>query len=182
MYRLGSGDTRHGSSKNFSTRQKGCDMKTTILLAVGCLLLSTTSHAANVAQCSNPVGQAYYPYLGLMEKKTSGWTDDKITGGITTLRKIGKNQYDLLFVDSFKQIISTIQDGGKVYLYSKGTNNVSFLVLYPGKTVEVFTFLVNNDGKAEYTYVSSRAGDGVLFPKATVMRGDCQFVKFGLVD
>lgn len=157
-------------------------MKKIIVIVMAGLLLSGTCVAADVAQCSNPSGKAYYPYLGLVEKKLSGWTDDKIPNGITTLQKTSDNQYDLLFVDVSKRIISATQDGGKVHLYSKGKNNVSFLVLYPGNTVEVYTFLVNNDGKPEYTYVSSRGGYDVLFPKATVMRGDCQFVNFDLVN
>lgn len=157
-------------------------MRKPSLLAIGVFLISTSALAADVAQCANPSGRAYYPYLGLMKQKSSGWTDDKITGGITSVQKLGDKQYDIVFVDFYKRITSTVQDGGRVYLYSKGVNNVSFLVLYPGKSVEVYTFLVNNAGKAEYTYVTSRAGDEVLVPKATVMRGDCQFVNFDLVE
>lgn len=145
-------------------------------------LLSANCFAADIAQCSNPSGKSYYPYLGFVDKKSSGWTDDKVTGGITTLQKLGPNEYDIVFVDVSKRIISSRQDGGKVLLLSKGANSVAVLVIYPGKTTEVYTFLVDNSGKPEYLQVTSRAGDGVLITKATVMRGDCQFVNLKLVD
>jgi hypothetical protein len=146
------------------------------------MLVASSGLAVDIAQCSNPSGKAYYPYLGMMKKENSGWTDDKITGGITTLSKIGENEYDILFVDSLKRIISSKQDGGKVLMLSRGTRDVSFLVLYPGKIVEVYTFLIDKSGKAEYIQVTSRGGDEVLIAKSTVMRGDCQFINFNLVN
>lgn len=146
------------------------------------VLFSANCLALDIAQCSNPSGKAYYPYLGLMEKKSSGWTDDKITGGITTLQKLGPNEYDILFVDVTKRIISSRQDGGQVLLLSRAASSVSILVVYPGQTVEVYTFLIDKSGKAEYMQVTSRAGDAVMIAKTTVMRGDCQFVNLKLVD
>jgi hypothetical protein len=56
------------------------------------------------------------------------------------------------------------------------------LVIYPGKTVEVYTFLIDKAGKAEYVQVTTRGGDAVMIAKATVMRGDCQFVNLKLAD
>ena len=145
------------------------------------LMISTNTYAAVISQCSNPSGTAYYPYLGLMAKKDSGWVDDKITGGITSLVKTDDNEYDILFVDITKQIISSKQDGGKVYTLSKGKNDASFLVVYPGKAVEIYTFLIDKSGKAEYIQVTSRAGDEILIAKSTVMRGDCTFINLDLI-
>ncbi len=145
------------------------------------LMVSTNNYAADIAQCSNPSGTSYYPYLGLMAKKDSGWVDDKISGGITSLVRSDDNEYDILFVDTTKQIISSKQDGGKVYILSKGKNDASFLVIYPGKTVEIYTFLIDKSGKSEYIHVTSRAGDEILIAKSTVMRGDCVFVNLDLI-
>jgi hypothetical protein len=116
-----------------------------------------------------------------MQKSDAGWVDDKITGGITTLSKIGDGEYDILFVDSYKHIISSKQDGGKILMLSHGEHDVSFLVIYPAKTAEIYTFLVDKSGKAEYIQVTSRGGDEVLIAKSTVMRGDCQFVNLNLI-
>ena len=152
-----------------------------VILLVG-LMVSTGAYSAeDIAQCSNPSGKGYFPYLGIMQKKSSGWEDEKITGGITTLTNLGNNEYDILFVDSSKRIISSKQDGGKVMLLYKGDRELSVLVVYR-QVVEAYNFFINNDGKAEYTNVISRAGDGVMISKASVMRGDFQFVRLDLVN
>ena len=145
------------------------------------LMISTNSYATDIARCSNPTGKSYYPYLGLMNKEDTGWVDDGITGGITSLVRNENNEYDIFFVDASKQIISSKHDGGKVYMLSQGINDASFLVIYPGKTVEVYTFLIDKSGKAEYIQVTTRAGDQVLITKSTVMRGDCSFVNLKLI-
>lgn len=134
--------------------------------------------AADIASCSNPTGKGYYPETGIVSAKDSGWADEKITGGITKLAKIGDNEYDILFVDTRKEIISARQDGGHVILLNRGRSAVSVLVVYPGKTAEIYTFLKDNSGKLEYIYVLSRAGDAVPITKATVMRGDCSYINF----
>ena len=43
----------------------------------------------------------------------------------------------------------------------------------------MYTFVKNDSGKLEYLHVLSRAGDGVLITKSSVMRGDCSFINFG---
>ncbi|WP_374437936.1 hypothetical protein [Inhella sp.] len=142
-------------------------------------LLSLPLFAADIASCSNPSGKGYFPETGFVTAKDSGWNEEKITGGITKLSKRGDNEYDILFVDTRKEIISARQDGGQVLLLNRGKNVVSVLVVYPGKTAEVYTFLKTNSGKLEYIHTLSRAGDGVLITKASVMRGDCDYINFG---
>lgn len=151
-----------------------------VLLIVGLLVSAGAYSAEDIAQCSNPSGKGYFPYLGRVPKKSAGWDDEKVTGGIVTLTRIGKDDYDILFVDSTKRVISSKQDGGKVLLLYRGEREAQVLVGYR-QTVEVYNFFINNDGKAEYTNVISRAGDGVMVTKATAMRGDCQFVRLDLV-
>jgi hypothetical protein len=142
-------------------------------------VLSLPSCATDIASCSNASGKGYFPETGIVTAKDSGWHDEKITGGITKLSKRSNNEYDILFVDIRKEIISARQDGGQVVLLNRGENVVSVLVVYPGKTAEVYTFLKTNSGKLEYIYTLSRAGDGVLITKASVMRGDCDYINFG---
>ena len=141
--------------------------------------LSLPLCAADIASCSNPTGTGYYPETGIVSAKDSGWNEEKITGGITKLSKQGDNEYDILFVDIRKEIISARQDGGRVLLLNRGKNVVSVVVVYPGKAAEVYTFVKANTGKLEYIHTLSRAGDGVLIAKASVMRGDCDYINFG---
>jgi hypothetical protein len=136
--------------------------------------------SVDVATCSNPKGKAYYPYLGVVPKNKAGWVDDAITGGITTLKLKDDGTYDILFIDAFKQIISSVDDGARIMPVSKGKQAVTFLVAYP-HSVEAYTFLVNNDGKAEYFHVQARGGDGAVIAKGSLMRGECAFVNLNLI-
>ena len=148
-----------------------------LLMAVSCNV-----YATDIAQCSNPSGKSYYPELGLVTKKNSGWSDDKITDGLIKLTKTGKDKFDITFVDSTKRIISSEEDGGIVMMLNRGLNSVSFLVVYPRKTAEIFTFLINLSGKSEYIHITSRGGDEIMIAKATLMRGDCEYINFRKLD
>ncbi len=152
-----------------------------LVLLASASISTANAFAVDVAQCSSPSGKAYYPYLGVVDQKSSGWTDDKISNGITTLQKTGENEYDILFVDVTKRIVSSRQDGGNVVLLSRGAGSVSVLIVYPGQSAEVYTFLVDKAGKAEYLHVQSRAGDAVMISKVAVMRAECQFVRLDLI-
>lgn len=151
-----------------------------LIMLIG-LVVSGNCFALDVAQCSNQKGKTYYPFVGMMDMKHSGWTDDGITGGMTTLSLVADNQYDILFVDATKSITSSIQDGGKVFMLSRGARDVSLIVIYEGKAAEIYTFLVDKSGKAEFTQVTSRGGDKVMFPRTSIFRGDCKFVNLNLI-
>lgn len=114
----------------------------------------------------------------MVPKDKSGWTDDGITGGITYVKKIAKDKYDIVFFDVTKRIVSSIEEGGNVLLLNKGQNVFSLLVVYPGKTAEVFTFLKNKSNKLEFIQITSRAGDQVSLTKSTMLRGECDFINF----
>jgi len=63
-------------------------------------------------------------------------------------------------------------------MLSRRQNSVAFLVVYMGKTAEVYTFLTNKSGKSEFIQITSRAGDEVPITKSGVIRGDCQYINF----
>ena len=142
------------------------------------LAASLSVQAADIASCSNPSGKGYYPEIGLVSAKESGWVDEKITGGITKFSRTSDGQYDIFFVDSRKEIVSARQEGGHVLLLNRGKDAFSALVIHPGQTAEIYTFLKTTSGKYEYIHTLSRAGDAVLITKASVMRGDCDYINF----
>ncbi len=143
------------------------------------LIFSSLSLAEDIASCSSPKGKAYYFEYGLVDKKNAGWVEnEKISTGITKLTKTGENEYDILFVDTRKKIISSKEDGGSVLMVSRGKNIASFLVIYPGKTTEIYTFIKTNSGVNEFINITSRASDAVLINKASLMRGDCDYIDF----
>ncbi len=148
-------------------------------LLVGFLMvISFNVYAIDIAQCSSPSGKSYFPELGIVPKNKSGWGDDAITGGIVKLTKTGKDEFEITFVDATKRMISSVEDGGIVMMLNRGATSVSFLVIYPGKTAEIYTFLINKSGKSEYIQITSRGGSEVMIAKATLMRGDCEYLNF----
>lgn len=66
-------------------------------------------------------------------------------------------------------------------LLSRGISSLSVLVVYPGKTAEVYTFLKTSSGKLEYIHTLSPAGDEVLITKASVMHGECRYINFDAI-
>ncbi|MEB1548863.1 hypothetical protein VDQ94_08115 [Xanthomonas campestris pv. campestris] len=144
------------------------------------IALSTPVCAAEIASCSNPAGKGYYAETGIITAKDSGWNDERITGGLTKLSRQG-DEYDLIYVDVRQEIVSAREEGAQVMLLSRGISSASVLVVYPGKTAEVYTFLKTLSGKLEYIHTLSRAGDEVLITKASVMRGDCRYINFDAI-
>lgn len=151
-------------------------MKLVVILTA--VFASLSAQAADIASCSDPSGKGYFPETGIVKKADSGWADEKISGGITKLTKVGEHEYDILFVDIRKDIISARGDGATVIPLSRGEKSFSVLVVYPGKTAEAYTFLKNASGELEYLYTLNRAGDGALITKASVMQGTCSYIAF----
>jgi hypothetical protein len=113
-----------------------------------------------------------------MKEKDTGWVVDKISNGVTSLRKLGENDYDILFVDATKTIVSAKQDGASIIKYTQGKQDMTFMVAYPLGTIEIYTFYTDNLGSAGYLHISSKPSGGALFAKASVMQGKCSYVLF----
>lgn len=143
---------------------------------------ASVSQAQSITSCKNPEGYAYHHYSGPVPKASSGFTKDKITGGMVTLQKIGEKQYDILFVDANKQIISAVGDGGKVMLLRKGKTDATFVHYFSGKVVELYTFWIDAEGVPTYDLVQSKGGDLMPIHKSAVMVGTCTQIKFELLD
>lgn len=53
--------------------------------------------------------------MGVLPKEDSDWRMDTVPKGAFTLRKLGKDDFDIIFIDSTKRNYSTAQDGAKVF-------------------------------------------------------------------
>ncbi len=142
----------------------------------------SVAQAQSITSCKNPEGYAYYHYAGRVPKASSGFVTDKISGGMVTLQKVGDNQFDILFVDANKQIISAVGDGGKVVLLRRGKSDATFVHFYVGKVVELYTFWIDSDGLAKYDLVQSKGGDSMPIHKSSVLVGTCSPINFALID
>ena len=151
------------------------------LIGLSLVLSYSSAGGADIAECSNPSGKTYFPNVGLVATKNSGWVDDAITGGVTKVVQNEKGEFDIVFVDSNRRFISTRGDGGLVSIFAKGRQSFGLMVLYRGKTAETYTFFITNSSKYEYLSTTSRAGDDVYIAKSTLMRGSCTFIDLSAI-
>jgi hypothetical protein len=143
--------------------------------------LEGTSISAEIASCRNLKGSSYFHYSGLAAKNQTGWQNDAITGGLTTLQRLEDGKYDIVIVDVRNKIISLRQDGGDVLLVRRGATDATFLHLNPGMTIEIYTFWTDRDGYHKFDLLQSKGGDGMLIHKSSVMIGDCDPINFELM-
>jgi hypothetical protein len=143
---------------------------------------SSLTQAQPITSCKNPEGYAHYHYSGQVSKANSGFTKDKITGGMVTLQKVGEKQYDILFVDATKQIISATGDGGVVMLLRKGNKDATFAHFYAGKVLELYTFWIDTNGQPKYDLLQSKGGDLMAIHKSSIMVGTCGAINFSLIE
>lgn len=149
-------------------------------LGACCLSLSSGGAIAKVvAVCSDPGGHAYYHYSGLVSKQESGFAKDKITGGLTTFQRLENGEFDVLIVDVRKQVISYRNDGARVLLLRHGTNDATFLVVIPGKVIELYTLYIDSEGEKRFDLLQSKGGDGMPIHKSSVMTGRCSHIDLG---
>lgn len=152
-----------------------------VLGAAVSFLVAGGAFAQAVANCSDPEGHAYYHHYPPVSKKESGFQKDKITGGLTTLQRLDNGDYDILIVDFRKQVISFRQDGGRIMLLRRGTNDATFLVTFPGMTIELYTFYTDADSVKRFDILQSKGGDGMPIHKSSVMTGTCSELDLHLV-
>lgn len=138
--------------------------------------------AQTVATCGDTKGFALYHHAGLIQKKDSGFSKDEITGGMTTIQKNGKDNYDILMVDTRKKIMSLTQEGGTVMLLRKGKKDATFMHYYPGMVVEIYTIWVDGDGKGHYDLIQSKGGDAMPIHKSSVLTGNCDSINLELLN
>ena len=154
-------------------------MKSSLLFIIG-LFVSNFGWAQVITNCKDPIGNAYFANKGVILKKDIGWTKDKITGGITTLKKISKDNFDILYVDARKNIYSSVDSGAKVLLLRQSEFELAVLVYYPNDTIEIYTFYKTNDNKFEYTHLQTKGGD-IDISKSMVMVGSCDKIDFSII-
>jgi hypothetical protein len=151
-----------------------------IFIALSFFAITAAANAQEMATCKEPQGYAYYPYKGLNKKETAGWDKDGITGGVFSLKRLNAEEWDILFIDTTKSIRSSKQEGAVIKLLRAGEKDMTFLVYYPGMTLEIYTFLQEKDGKNSVHILVSKGGDAAPISKSSVMVGTCgpiQFVK-----
>lgn len=145
-------------------------------------LFTASLQAQEITTCRNPSGKSFYHYAGMAGKAQSGWTDDKITGGVVSLVKGSDNKFDMLYFDSRAKPISMVQDGADIRLLRLSQNTITLLVYYQGSTTEIYSFFMEKDGKNRYSVLINRTGGDVPLPKSSMLIGDCEPIRFDLLN
>lgn len=147
-------------------------------LLIAAMLLGTVGMAfgQEVTTCRAPAGKVFYHYAGAVAKDQAGWSDDKISKGVFSLTKVGKDAFDVLFIDGFGKPISSTQDGGVVRLLRRSADSITVLVYYPKGTTEIYSFFKEKDGRNRFSLLQNRTGDEVTYPKSSLLVGDCDAI------
>ena len=149
-------------------------------LLVTAMLLGAVGLAfgKEVTTCRAPAGKVFFHYAGDSAKDQAGWHDDKISKGVFTLTRVGKDVFDVLYLDTRGKPISSTQDGGVVRLLRRGSDSITVLVYYPTSATEIYSFFKEKDGRNRFTLLQSRTGDEVAFPKSSLLVGECDEISF----
>ena len=145
-------------------------------------LFAASIHAQEITTCRNPSGKSFFHYSGIVGKAQSGWTDDKITGGVVTLVKGRDNKFDMLYLDVRGKPISMMQDGADIRLLRLSPDTITLLAYYQGNTTEIYSFFSEKDGKNRYTVLTNKTGGGVYLPKSSLLVGECEPIRFDLLN
>lgn len=147
-------------------------------------LLSTSAaalSAQHVTTCTSPKGHAYFAYMGVLEEEDSEWKIDTVPKGAFTLRKFGKDDFDIVFIDSTKRNHSTRHDGAKVFPLRRNATEAAFFVHYHdfGES-QIYSFFKENNGKVRFSILASKGGPSIY--KSSVMVGDCSPIDFKILS
>ena len=148
---------------------------------LGILLSAANGHAQEITTCRNPVGKAFYHFNGMNDKSGSGWIDDGIKNGVTTLVRTNDGSPDILYVDIRGKPISMTQEGAAVRVLRFDEDQITIIVVYEGATTEIYSFFREKDGKSRFTVLTNKTGKAAAFPKSSVMVGDCDPIRFDLL-
>ncbi len=151
-------------------------------LVILATVLSPVTVAQNVTTCRAPKGYSYYHYQGLTQKASSGFTEDMLSKGVFTIKKVDSENFDILYIDARETITSSVADGAVVRLLRRGKSDATFITIYNQSAIDLYTIWLDKDSKPKLDLIVSRGGDLSLLHKSGVLVGDCDTIDFSLLD
>ena len=152
-------------------------MKKLLLL---CFLIPTLN-AETIASCGALKGQSYHPYYGtLANKKMSGWSDNGIENGKTTVT-FNNGNLDILFIDVLNEIRSAKDQGSEIEFLMLSDNSFTISSTVLNRTIEIYTFWKNIDGEYKFSLSSTKGGFS-LIPSNNLFVGDCSFISMSWME
>jgi hypothetical protein len=116
-------------------------MKRILLVALLSVFMIGSVRAEIIAECGASAGYSFYLQGPNVPANKSGWTDDKISKGSTSIVLID-DKFDVLFSDGNSKNKSSRADGAQVILLGVNSTEKSFslLVVYKGNSAEIYTY------------------------------------------
>ncbi len=128
--------------------------------------------AGIVTKCESPTGWSYFVEGALVPKKYAGWTKDGISGGSFLVTQDDRTGYDIIYSDSIKRTVSSLEDGATIHVASKTNIDLVLLVIYPG-LIETWYFRIKPNGEGDVTVSSARFGKAGIINKHSLMQANC---------
>tara|TARA_B100001093_G_scaffold354256_1_gene338738 strand:- start:244 stop:726 length:483 start_codon:yes stop_codon:yes gene_type:complete len=154
-------------------------MKKILLLII--FISSIAVNAETIASCEGLKGQSYYPDIGMYtDKDNSGWQDDGISNGKTSVIRNG-DSFDILFVDTLGDINSSKDQGAEIRLVMIDKNSFSLTSLFLNASIEIYSFWKNKEGNYRYSLTQVKGGSS-LIPKNSLLIGSCSSIKFSWIE
>ncbi|HVL79678.1 MAG TPA: hypothetical protein VM346_10390 [Sphingomicrobium sp.] len=134
-----------------------------------------------VASCGASKGYSYFPRIGMVSEEESGFTEDTIRDGHFYVVKGADDSYDLIFKDASRERHSAVGEGAVVQKLRGGRSDSAFAVFYlsGARSVELYTFYKEDDGKLRFTNLVSKGGDA-LIAKSGILVGPCEHLAIEL--
>ena len=142
----------------------------TVLL--GSFLTTEVTNAQSIATCKSLSGYTLYHDSLAKREKNNGFEPDQIKGSVFTIKKIGEDSFDVLFLDTRGSIFSLVQMGGVVRKLRSSENEIT-LVHLVDNLFEIYTVYKVGD-KSHMDLIQSR-GMQERSPKSNLLTGDCDF-------
>lgn len=150
-------------------------------LVFSIIVSSAVVNAETIASCSGVKGYSFYQNLGsFSDKKSSGWDEDQITEGKTSVIR-NDDGFDILFVDALGDINSLKDQGAKIQLLLIGQSSFALSSTFLGSQIEIYNFWQTNDGDLEYS-ITQVKGEISLLPKHSLLIGKCDSLKFSWMN
>ena len=143
---------------------------------------NSSAFAADIAKCGELKGYVNFHHHGLVPKNKSGFTEDAISGAMTTLVRAPDGTYDILLIDASKTIQSFVADGGQISLFRKGVSDATFVHFNAAGVIEIYTFWQDQEGSYKYDLITSKGGDGIPIHLSRVLTGGCNFIDFSIIE
>ena len=124
-----------------------------------------------ITACGDMKGRAFYFAGGAVPKNKSGWQDDAIAGGTTSLLTDGKD-VDIVYKDATgRQRSAKFHDGATILAFSVGTILNVLIVHKGGVLLEQYTFQIDKQGRGIVILSQQRAG---IVSKVSTMQAKCK--------